>query len=188
MKKHWRIGSLENFVLERDIGTLQEMARACHLQAGFDVLAGLWIHSVDYAAPMLSAVQCASGKDQTRHQLATGEGFFGRKLLLGQLVHYHVPASPRGKFEPSSRPGLFVGWRYDAGPLSHKSVYYVLDYGKLREREAGHANAISVPAEEVYVEEKEPVLPLKCAADLALANFSEASLGEIPSLTFLFQM
>ena len=56
----------------------------------------------------------------------------------------------------------------------------------MREREAGYANAVSVPAEEIYVEEKEPVLPLKSAADLSLANFSEASLYEIPSLDIPF--
>ena len=164
-------GTLENrfphnSVLERDIRTVQEIVRACHLQAGFDIVAGLWVHSVDYAATTLTAFQCVSGKDQTRHQLATGKEFSGRKLLLGQLVHYHVPAAQRGKFDPSSKPGLFAGWRYDAGPLSHKDVYYVLDYGKLKTREAGYANAISVPAEELYVEEKEPLLPLKRAADL----------------------
>lgn len=92
-------------------------------------MAGLYIHSVEYAATMLTAFQCASGKDQTRHQLATGAEFSGRKLLLGQLVHYHVPASLRSKFEPSSKPGLFAGWRHDAGPLSHKDLYYIVDYG-----------------------------------------------------------
>ena len=102
------------------------------MQAGFDLAAGLWIHSVEYAATMLTAFQCACGKDRTRHQLAIGEEFSGRKLLLGQLVHSHVPASQRGKFEPSSKPSLFAGWRYDTGPLSHKDVYYVLDYGKLK--------------------------------------------------------
>ena len=63
--------------------------------------------------------------------------FSGRKLLLGQLVHYHVDASQRGKFDPSSKPGLFAGWRYDAGPHSHKAIYYVLDYGRLKERGPG---------------------------------------------------
>ena len=155
---------------------MQEIARACHLQAGFDLVGGLWIHSIDYVATMLTTFQCASGKDQTRHQFATGKEFSGRKLLLGEFVHYHVPVAQKGKFDPSSKPGLFAAWRYDAGPLSHKDMYYVLDYGMLKTREAGYANAISVPVEELYVEEKEPLLPLKRTADLALAN-----------LTYLFQ-
>ena len=86
---------------------MQEIARACHLQAGFDLVAGLWVHSVDYAATMLTAFQCASGKDQTRHQLATGKEFSGRKLLLGQLVHYHVPAAQRGKLRCVLCPGVW---------------------------------------------------------------------------------
>ena len=43
-----------------------------------------------------------------------------------------------------------------------------------------------MPAEELYVEEKEPLLPLKRAADLALANFSEATLDDIPPLDIPF--
>ena len=77
-----------NAVLKRDIRTLQEVTRACHLQAGFDVVPGLWVHSVAYAATMLSAKHIASGHAETRHKLATGFGFNGRELLLGQLVHY----------------------------------------------------------------------------------------------------
>ena len=93
-------GTLENrfphnSTLERDIRTIQEVARACHLQAGFDIVPGLWMHSIEYAAVMFNAHQKAAGKDQTRHMLAVGVEFSGRKLLLGQLVHYHVDASQR---------------------------------------------------------------------------------------------
>lgn len=184
-------GTLENrfphnATLERDIRTLQEIARACHLQAGFDVVPGLWVHSIDYAATILSARQKAAGKDQTRHMLAVGVEFSGRKLLLGQLVHYYVDPSQRGKFDPSSKPGLFAGWRYDSGPKSHKGIYLVLDYGKVKDRGAGYANAISVPAEELFVEEKEPMLPLKRAADLALANFGDVALEDIAPLDIPF--
>ena len=88
-------GSLENrfphnSVLERDMRTIEEIARACHLQAGFDLIPGLWTHSVDYAATIITAMHKPSGKDQTRHFLATGAESSGRKLLLGQLVHYRV--------------------------------------------------------------------------------------------------
>ena len=184
-------GTLENrfphnSTLERDIRTIQEVARACHLQAGFDIAPGLWMHSIEYAAVMFNAHQKAAGKDQTRHMLAVGVEFSGRKLLLGQLVHYHVDASQRGKFDPSSKPGLFAGWRYDAGPHSHKAIYYVLDYGRLKERGPGYANAISVPAEEMFVEEREPSLPLKRAADDALARFTDPSLEDIAPLDIPF--
>ena len=125
-------GTLENrfphnAVLERDIRTLQEVTRACHLQAGFDVVPGLWVHSVEYAATMLNAKHTASGHAETRHKLATGFEFNGRELLLGQLVQYRADPLQRGKFDPSSKPGLFCGWRFDAGPKSFKQVFYVID-------------------------------------------------------------
>ena len=91
-------GSLENrfphnSVLERDIRTSEEIARACHLQAGFDLIPGLWTHSVEYAATIITAMHKPSGKDQTRHLLATGAEISGRKccseessMLLQNLV------------------------------------------------------------------------------------------------------
>lgn len=130
-------GTLENrfphnSVLERDIRALQEVTRACRLQAGFDIVPGLRVHSIDYAATMLSARHIAAGHAETRHKLAAGFEFSGRELLLGQLVHYRVDPTQRGKFDPSSKPGLFCGWRFDAGPKSFKHVHYVLDYQKVK--------------------------------------------------------
>ena len=54
-------GTLENrhphnSVLERDIRTLEEITRACHLQAGFDTIVGLWPHSVMFAATIFNAM------------------------------------------------------------------------------------------------------------------------------------
>ena len=122
---------------------------------------GLWVHSVDFAATMLSAKHIASGRTETRHKLAAGFEFNGRELLLGQLVvHYRVDPIQRGKFDPSSRPGLFCGWRFDAGPRSFKQVYYVIDYLKVKNRsDSGFSNAIAIPAEELFVEEGNPSLP-----------------------------
>lgn len=186
-------GTLENrhphnSVLERDIRTLEEVTRACHLQAGFDTIEGLWQHSVDFAATMISAKHVASGRDQTRHMLAVGKEFEGRLLLLGQLVHYRVDPSQREKFEASTRPGLFVGWRYGDGPKSHLGVYLVLDYAKVKGREPGYANSIAVPAEEIFVEDGPAKLPVKHAADEALATFGEAKLEEILPLDIPFSI
>lgn len=66
-------GTLENrhphnSVLERDIRTLEEVTRACHLQAGFDTIEGLWQHSVEFAATTISAKHVATGREQTRHR------------------------------------------------------------------------------------------------------------------------
>ena len=184
-------GTLENrfphnSVLERDVRTLEEVTRACHLQAGFDVIPGLWQHSVDYAATIINAKHVASGREETRHKLAVGEEFTGRQLLLGQLVHYRVDPSSRGKFDASTRPGLFVGWRYDEGPKSHKGVYYVLDYQKVKNQEAGYSNSIAVPFEEIFVEEGPAKLPVRVAAEDALASFKDPSLEDVAPLDIPF--
>ena len=112
-----------NAQLEHDIRTLEEIARSSHLSAGFAIVSNLWSHSVNYAATVLNAFHVPAVKDQTRHQLATGAAFLGRRLLLGQLVHYRVDPSTRGKFDPSSKPALFAGYRYDAGPKSFKNIF-----------------------------------------------------------------
>lgn len=175
-----------NSVLERDIRTLEEITRAIHLQAGFDTIVGLWPHSVAFAATMLNAKHAIAGREETRHKLAVGTEFEGRLLLLGQLVHYRVDPLQREKFQASSKPGLFVGWRYGDGPKSHLGVYLVLDYERVKGREPGFQNSISVPAEELYVEEGPPKLPVKVAADQALASFSEVQLDEIMPLDVPF--
>ena len=58
--------------------------------------------SVDYVATMLFAQHIAAGKEQTRHYLAVGTELTGRKLLLGQLVHYRVDPTLRDKIAPST--------------------------------------------------------------------------------------
>ena len=42
----------------------------------------------------------------------------------------------------------------------------------------GYYNTISVPEQELYIPEGEPIFPLKAAADKALKEFNEASIGE----------
>ena len=155
-----------NAQLERDIRTLEEIARSSHLSAGFEMIPDLWTHSVNYAATVLNAFQVPAGKEETRHRLATGHDFDGRKFLLGQLVHYRVDPSQRGKFDASSRPGLFAGYRYDSGPKSYKNVFFVLDYQRLKD--------------------KSPVLPLRAASEQALATFKEAQLETVLPLDLPF--
>ena len=129
--------------------------------------------------------QC-DDREETRHKPAVGAEFEGRLLLLGQLVHYRVDPLQREKFEASTKPGLFVGWRYGDGPKSHLGVYLVLDYAKVKGREPGFTNSIAVPAEELYVEEGPAKLPIKHAADQALATFGEVKLDEILPLDIPF--
>ena len=176
-----------NAQLERDIRTLEEIARSSHLSAGFEMIPDLWMHSVNYAATVLNAFQVPAGKDETRHRLATGDDFNGRKLLLGQLVHYRVDPSQRGKFDASSRPGLFAGYRYDAGPKSYRNVFFVLDYQRLKDKSPGYELPVAVPTEELWVDDtQDPVLPLRAAAEQALANFKEAQLETVVPLDLPF--
>ena len=176
-----------NAQLERDIRTLEEIARSSHLSAGFEMIPDLWMHSVNYAATVLNAFQVPAGKEETRHRLAVGDDFRGRKLLLGQLVHYRVDPSQRGKFDASSKPGLFAGYRYDSGPKSYKNVFFVLDYQSLKDRSPGYELPIAVPTEELWVDEtQDPVIPLRTAAEQALANFKDAELETVVPLDLPF--
>ena len=176
-----------NAQLERDIRTLEEIARSSHLSAGFEMIPDLWMHSVNYAATVLNAFQVPAGKEETRHRLAVGDDFRGRKLLLGQLIHYRVDPSQRGKFDASSKPGLFAGYRYDSGPKSYKNVFFVLDYQSLKDKSPGYELPIAVPTEELWVDEtQDPVMPLRTAAEQALANFKDAELETVVPLDLPF--
>ena len=176
-----------NSQLERDIRTIEEIARATRLGAGFEVVPDLWPLSVDYVATMLFAQHIAAGKEQTRHYFAVGTELTGRKLLLGQLVHYRVDPTLRDKIAPSTSPGLFAGFRYDSGPKSFKGVLFVLDYEKVKNRTPGYAIPAAVPTEEVWVDDKQPPqLPLKRAAETALANFDQPELEDIQPLDIPF--
>ena len=66
---------------------------------------------------------------------------------------------------------MFAGWRFDSGPLSFKNVNYVLDYESFRSQKPGYSIVTAIPCEEVSVPEGPPILPLKAAADEALALF-----------------
>ena len=166
-----------NAQLERDIRTLEEIARSSRLSAGFEMIPDLWKRSVKYAATVLNAFQVPAGKEETRHRLATGHDFDGRKFLLGQLAHYRVDPSQRGKFDASSRPGLFAGYRYDSGPKSYKNVFFVLDYQRLKDKSPGYELPIAVPTEEVWVDDgQDPVLPLRVDNERCRAKTSRCRL------------
>ena len=174
-----------NSCLERQIRTLQEVTRACHLQAGFHVIQDLWQHSVAYAAFVINTVPKAED-EVTRFEKATGKPYEGHKLLLGQLVHFriHDPAM-RHKFQASTAPGLFAGWRLEQG-FVYKNVALVLQYDKLKERSLGYRDAIAVPTEEIYVPPGDPVLPLHTAAQEALTEFRDVKLADVTALDIPF--
>ena len=184
-----------NSKLERDIRTLEEITRSVHLAAGFHVVKDLWKCAVSYASVAMNQYHPLRGTDaeesSNRFVRATGSEFSGRELLLGQLVYVRKDPLERHKFEAAASPALFAGWRFDSGPLSFKNVYYVLDYESVRTQKAGYSITTAVPCEEVYVPDGPPVLPLKAAADDALAIFKnpepeklaliEVPFSELPS-------
>ena len=60
------------------------------------------------------------------------------------------------------------------------------DDQRVKNRESGYANAIAVPAEELFVDEGNPILPLKGAAEEALNSFGEAKSQDIAPLEIPF--
>ena len=129
-----------NSVVERLLRTLEEITRAAHLGAGFQIMLDLWQHSVQYAATVINAYHPIKDKDgnaYNRHELASGKVFEGRQLILGQLVYVRKDPLNRHKFEANAVPSLFVGWRYDSGPKSHKGVYLVIDYAAASHKSQG---------------------------------------------------
>ena len=178
-----------NSVLEREIRTLEEIARSVHVGAGFHIYRDLWQHSVAYAAVVFNAFhpkKDADGVAHNRFELATGVPFLGQQLILGQLVYARKDRIDRHKFEASATPALFAGWRFDSGPKSFKGVCYVLDYDAVKQQSSGYHIALAVPLEEIYVPDGSPILPLKSAADRALTLFSEPTPEDIQPIEVPF--
>ena len=175
-----------NAVLERELRTLEECTRALHIASGFQLHAGLWVHTVRYAAHTLNLFHPAVGIEGSRYVNAVGSEFEGMKLQLGQLVYYRLAPYLREKFQASAAPGIFAGWRFDSGPKSFRQVYQILDYGKLKNREPGFKKAISVPKEELHVPRGDPILPMFTAAETALSGFTQAEYEAIDFLDVPF--
>ena len=96
-------------ILEIDIRTLEEVTRAVHLQSGFQIRPGLWVHSCSDAAFVLNLKHVLKDSNNARYVSAVGSEFTGRCLLLGQLVYYRTDPKNRSKFEPSAAPALSLG-------------------------------------------------------------------------------
>ncbi|CAE7244859.1 RPS6KA5 [Symbiodinium natans] len=162
----------------------EESTRAVHLAAGFHVVPDLWHVSVQFAAQTLTVVPW-QGKDKSRFEVATGSPFEGPRLPLGQLVHYRIhDPSRRHKFEATTAPGLFAGWRFEHG-FVYRDVIWVLDYEAVKSKSIGYRDMIPVPYAEVHVPETE-TFPLKAAADLALREFQDPKLEAITALDIPF--
>ena len=171
-----------NAQMERELRTLQEVSRALHLQGGFHTHQDLWPLTVSHAALVISCFR-KGHDDKTRFELATGEPWNARDILLGQLMY--IRDFKQEKFQANAKPAIFAGYRLDTGP-KYKGVYLALDYKALKDLTPGYNVPTSVPCEEAYIPEGAPVLPLFAAFQIALAQFGEKNLESIPNIDVPF--
>ena len=159
-----------NSQLEREIRTFQEGVRSSFLEAGFSVRPELWTVACCYGSTAMNlTLPAPEDSERSRWDFMTSdagrEDASPRRLLLGQLVFYRHKGD--NKFGPNAAPGLFAGWRLEAGGI-YRSVVLVLDLGKLHHRTGAWAEPLNVPESELYVRSGDPVFPLRNAAERAL--------------------
>ena len=128
---------VHNAKLERGIRSIKEGVRAILLKSGLSH--EFWPRAIEYFCTAHSftnqAVIHPNDSDetmtikstQTCYEAATGEVFQGLKLPFGCLVYYKPPKHRElPAFDPRTLPGIFVGWRIDAG-YAHKGIHMILD-------------------------------------------------------------
>ena len=143
----------------------------------------LWTLSVSHAAFMISCFHKTPDSEVTRLELATGKPWTGRDILLGQLVY--VRDLNQQKFQANAKPAIFAGYRLDTGP-HFKGVHLVLDYKSLQDKTPGYNVPLSVPFEEVFIPEGDPIMPLFTASQAALAEFGGLKLEGVPNIDVPF--
>ena len=165
-----------NAQLERDIRSLEEITRSVHLAAGFHVAKDLWKHLVANAGVVMNQYHplkgTADGEPSSRFIRAPGNEFSGREVLLGQLVYVRKDPLERDKFDAAASPAcLLVDDLIQ--DRCHSRTYTTCSTMKAfgARNPVNYSIATAIPCEEAYVPEGPPVLPLKAAADEALAIF-----------------
>ena len=175
-----------NAKLERLIRSIKEGVRSIHLKAGFSH--DLWPRSVEYFCVARSFSTLAPIHPNERDEVKTeksmltcyetangGSPFTGLRIPLCALVYYKPPkhrALP--VFSPRTFPGIFVGWRVDAG-FVHRNVPLILDYENLRTKSKGFGRPIQVyPTELVEPSEGDFIFPLY-EASVAKLNLFQPS-------------
>ena len=174
-----------NAHLERDVRTIKELSRPSHIQAGFHKK--LWPLTIDYVSKARSFFSPApianyeKGTDsetakagKTRWQVATGAEFEGPKYPLGALVFYRAKGD--GLAEPTTKPGLFVGWHLSAG-LRFKGNLLIIDYEATRTRAHLHWVPKVIHQKETFLPPIEHVeFPLARAARSALLDMTDVEM------------
>ena len=171
-----------NAHVEREIRTIKELSRPSHLQAGFHKR--LWTITVRYVsqartfwgmAPISNKERGTDAGnfklDKTRWEVMTGSRFLGPKYPLGALIFYRAKGD--GMAEPTTKPGLFAGWKLESG-LRYRDAVLVLDYDATRHRAHLHWQPKTVHVKEVYFpDEVHLEFPLANAAKNALKNMTD---------------
>ena len=174
-----------NSFLERDVRTLKELSRPSHIQAGFHKR--LWTLTLDYVAKARSFFAPApiaeheKGTDieklkegKTRWHVATGSEFEGPKYPLGALIFYRAKSD--GMAEPTTRPGLFVGWNLSPG-LRYRGNLLIVDYEAARTRAHLHWVPKIIHQKETFLPPIEHVeFPLARAARTALYDMTDVDM------------
>ena len=139
---------VHNAKLERGIRSIKEGVRAILLKSGLQH--EFWPRAIEYFCTAHSfcnqAVVHPNDSDEVKtkkstetcYEAASGEVFSGLKLPFGCLVYYKPPKHRElAAFEPRTLPGIFAGWRIDAG-FVHRDIHLVLDYESLRANAKGY--------------------------------------------------
>lgn len=85
------------------------------------------------------------------------------------MLYYRRKAVGKRTLDPNMAPGLFLGWRIEAG-LRYRDVVRVLDYSEYRM--SGNPLVVDVPESELFVEPGQPVFRIAHARDKALLEGS----------------
>ena len=110
--------------------------------------------------------------EKTGWEVATGEPFGGAPYPLGAFCFYRSRERQGDIAECPTKPGIFTGWKVESG-LRYEGAYLVLDYEQVRLRQHLYWNPREVHSREVFPLSPEHLLPLQCAARIALRNTSD---------------
>ena len=189
-----------NAAHERWVGTLKSSIRSSMLQSGFPVAA--WDLCCSFAAVALSIVKAApihewersangsvlpefaDKQRKTCWELHFNERFPGPRQPFGRLCFYLHRDVSRHPMAPSTRAGLFVGWRLESG-LRYRNVVWIADYESCRKGDFNKRFVKSVPEQEVHYP-LECVFPFAEARDRATKELADAkapaAMQDIPQL------
>ena len=117
-----------NGVAERAVRRMLEGARTVLYDSGLPHC--YWSEAVEAYCANRNFHDEIRNTKKTAHQLRFGHKFKGIKVPFGAAVRW-LPtgdrlSSARGKFDPRTRPGIFVGYKVASGGVWH-GVYHVID-------------------------------------------------------------